>query len=382
MLATLFQRTQHCLSGFLQQGSQHSADPSLQRKAVQVNIGVLLMLGTVATFCLFFLHVGNEGLVLSGLVQIPWALATLVAVSYAQKRGHLNLARWLLLLGAMADAAAALMLAQGLVISVHCYYLLFATLPAVFFPASKWRDALLLSAMNLALFAFFEMHGWAPHPAVLSLPAETVHGLRVVMVVSCVLIVTFLMMQVEYSAVQKERELQQMASTDLLTQLPNLRAFRHSYGREVARAGREGLALTVGMLDVDHFKRINDAYGHPTGDHVLRVLAQLLREQLRASDLVARVGGEEFAVLMPQTELEQARLICERVRALVAEHRFGSSSQPLSISISIGLARLDVAAEDGAALRAADQALYQAKNEGRDRVVLHASGLAQGQRPS
>jgi len=377
MLAALYQRTKQSLLAFVQEGSQHTADPSLQRKAVQVNIGVLMMQATVLVFVLFFIAVGNEGLVLSGLVQIPWALATLLAVNRAHHAGHLNLARWFLMIGVMADAASALVLAQGVVIGIHFYYLLFAIVPAVFFPASKWREALLQALMSLALFAFFELHGWTPHPAMLSLGPETVHGLRVAMVISCVLIVAILMMQAEYSAVKKEAELQLMASTDSLTQLPNLRAFRQNYSREVARARREENPLIVGMLDVDHFKRINDAYGHHMGDHVLRVLAQLLSEQLRASDLVARVGGEEFALLMPQTELEQAQLICERVRVTVARHRFGTHSQPLNISISVGLAQLEPSDDEERVLRAADHALYQAKNEGRNRVVLYRPGLLQ-----
>ncbi|WP_197046968.1 GGDEF domain-containing protein [Paucibacter sp. KBW04] len=373
----LYQRTKQSLIAFMQEGCQHTADPSLQRKAVQVNIGVLMMQATVLVFLLFFLGVGNEGLILSGLVQIPWSLATLVAVNRAQHAGHLNLARWFLLLGVMADAASALMLAQGQVIGIHFYYLLFAIVPTVFFPASKWREALLLSGLNLAMFAFFELHDWTPHPAMLTLSAETVHAMRVVMVISCVLIVAFLMIQAEYSAVKKEAELQRMASTDSLTQLPNLRAFRQNYSREVARARREDSPLIVGMLDVDHFKRINDAYGHPMGDHVLRLLAQVLSEQLRASDLVARVGGEEFALLMPQTELEQAQLICERLRITVSRHRFGTVSQPLAISVSIGLARLEAADDEEQVLRAADKALYQAKNEGRNRVVLYRPGFVQ-----
>ncbi|RQO60601.1 hypothetical protein DBR47_09680 [Paucibacter sp. KBW04] len=377
MLAMLYQRTKQSLIAFMQEGCQHTADPSLQRKAVQVNIGVLMMQATVLVFLLFFLGVGNEGLILSGLVQIPWSLATLVAVNRAQHAGHLNLARWFLLLGVMADAASALMLAQGQVIGIHFYYLLFAIVPTVFFPASKWREALLLSGLNLAMFAFFELHDWTPHPAMLTLSAETVHAMRVVMVISCVLIVAFLMIQAEYSAVKKEAELQRMASTDSLTQLPNLRAFRQNYSREVARARREDSPLIVGMLDVDHFKRINDAYGHPMGDHVLRLLAQVLSEQLRASDLVARVGGEEFALLMPQTELEQAQLICERLRITVSRHRFGTVSQPLAISVSIGLARLEAADDEEQVLRAADKALYQAKNEGRNRVVLYRPGFVQ-----
>ncbi|MBB4842515.1 diguanylate cyclase (GGDEF)-like protein [Paucibacter oligotrophus] len=376
MLAMLYQRTKQSLLAFLQEGSQHSADPSLQRKAVQLNIGVLMMQATVLAFTLFFFALGNEGLILSGLVQIPWSLATLVAVNRAQHAGHLNLARWFLMLGVMADAASALMLAQGLVIGIHFYYLLFAIVPTVFFPASRWRESLLQSVLNLGLFAFFEIHGWTPHPAMLNLGPETVHVLRVAMVISCVLIVAFLMIQAEYSAVKKEAELQLMASTDLLTQLPNLRAFRQNYSREVARARREDSPLIVGMLDVDHFKRINDVYGHPVGDHVLRLLAQVLSEQLRASDLVARVGGEEFALLMPQTELEQAQQICERLRITVSRHRFGTVSQPLAISISIGLARLEPGDDEERVLRAADKALYQAKNEGRNRVVLHRAGLA------
>lgn len=162
------------------------------------------------------------------------------------------------------------------------------------------------------------------------------------------------------------RTLSELATTDALTGLRNRRAFGHSLQQELAMVGRRQTPLSLLVLDVDHFKRINDRFGHETGDQVLTAIAQILSGCARASDIVARVGGEEFAVILPNTDAAGAREAAERMRAAVA----GATHLVQPASISIGGATLQDA-EDARSLYArADAALYAAKAHGRNCVVL------------
>ena len=131
------------------------------------------------------------------------------------------------------------------------------------------------------------------------------------------------------------------------------------------------------MLDLDHFKRVNDTLGHPAGDAALRHLAKLLRTALRGGDVAARIGGEEFAVWLPGADLALGLEVAERLRALVAERpfRFGGAEHPLSISCGVSACPVPIPQPDNL-MATADAALYQAKREGRNRVV--ASGQKSG----
>jgi two-component system cell cycle response regulator len=124
------------------------------------------------------------------------------------------------------------------------------------------------------------------------------------------------------------------------------------------------------MTDIDHFKTVNDTYGHPAGDVVLRGVAQMLREQARDTDVVARYGGEEFAVVMPETDLGGAQVIAERLREAVAARIFHTEVGPVRVTLSVGLA---ASPQDGtemdALVQLADQCLFQAKRAGRNQVV-------------
>lgn len=161
------------------------------------------------------------------------------------------------------------------------------------------------------------------------------------------------------------RALSEMATTDPLTGVANRRAFDHSLQLELAIVERRGTPLSLLMLDVDHFKRINDTFGHEGGDKVLVAIAQMLNGCARVIDVVARVGGEEFAVILPNTDAEGAQEVAERMRIAVARSNW--LGQPTTISI--GVATLQEK-EDAASLYArADAALYAAKTSGRDRVV-------------
>jgi diguanylate cyclase (GGDEF)-like protein len=163
--------------------------------------------------------------------------------------------------------------------------------------------------------------------------------------------------------------------TDALTGVANRRYCERRLQGEIERWRRRGEPLTCMLVDVDHFKSINDRHGHQTGDAVLKEIAGLLAQELRAADVLARYGGEEFILLLPNATLPQALAIAERVRERVARHSFALRAAPLRVTVSIGVAALGgaPAESDGAVgeqlVQAADAALYRAKEGGRNRVV-------------
>jgi diguanylate cyclase (GGDEF)-like protein len=167
--------------------------------------------------------------------------------------------------------------------------------------------------------------------------------------------------------------LSQLAVTDGLTGLYNHRYFYERLALEVERSQRNGLPLSLLMIDVDHFKQYNDRLGHPAGDEVLKTISRMLGDGRRANDIVCRYGGEEFVVLLVETSRFEAAKIAERLRHKISTHAFAeASAQPLGrLSVSIGVATSPDDGSDGATLvRAADQAMYAAKNAGRDLVVI------------
>ncbi len=165
-------------------------------------------------------------------------------------------------------------------------------------------------------------------------------------------------------------ELERHATQDGLTGLFNRRHFLARAENEIRRHQRTERPLAFLMLDIDHFKQVNDLHGHPTGDRALRAVAETCAETVRGTDKVGRLGGEEFALLLPETPLDEALLVAERVRRRVADIvLLADNGQPLPLRVSIGvsLLRLPTDTIDALILRA-DQALYRAKHLGRDRV--------------
>ena len=169
-----------------------------------------------------------------------------------------------------------------------------------------------------------------------------------------------------------QEQLKEQAVRDPLTGLYNRRFLDSIVGRELARAEREGLSMAVMMIDVDHFKKVNDRYGHPGGDEVLRKLAALLVEKVRVIDVPCRYGGEEFLLLLPSMAQEFALVRAEQCRKAFAELAVQSGADSIRATISIGIACYPQHGESFAELtRCADVALYRAKQEGRNRVVLY-----------
>ncbi|MBS0013110.1 MAG: GGDEF domain-containing protein [Desulfobacterales bacterium] len=185
------------------------------------------------------------------------------------------------------------------------------------------------------------------------------------------LLVTALVLLINALVINRfQRQLDELATADDLTGISNRRAFFRQAQRDVAQAGRYGTPVSLLIIDVDHFKRVNDALGHEIGDLVLKAVADQIRNTIRENDLAGRMGGEEFAVILPRTDLDAACAAAERLRRAVAGIRmqdFGMSSEELTVSIGVG-ARQDAYTDLNELMRMAGLGLYEAKKCGKNRV--------------
>ncbi|MDH7944340.1 GGDEF domain-containing protein [Pseudohongiella sp. SYSU M77423] len=169
---------------------------------------------------------------------------------------------------------------------------------------------------------------------------------------------------------QLEKELKWQAQTDPLTGLFNRRQYELLFNQEMASARRNKTPLTLGLIDLDHFKAINDKYGHDLGDHVLCQVADILQQPLRDSDIIGRFGGEEFIIILPRTDVDQARVVAERMRLALSETIISHQGQTVVVSATFALAELTPEDKDiNSVIRRADDALYEGKDSGRNCVV-------------
>ncbi|MBP9694624.1 MAG: GGDEF domain-containing protein, partial [Alphaproteobacteria bacterium] len=169
-----------------------------------------------------------------------------------------------------------------------------------------------------------------------------------------------------------ENELRRLATVDPLTGCFNRRRFLELANMEFVRAERYNLSLCVMMLDIDHFKSINDTFGHAVGDEALIKLAKVVKGMIRDTDIFGRFGGEEFALLLPNTNLVDGQKIAERVREAIGGIKLSSNEDVICFTVSIGLTHYLVKMDDtiSKALQRADEALYVAKKSGRNKVIL------------
>lgn len=171
---------------------------------------------------------------------------------------------------------------------------------------------------------------------------------------------------------EKNRQLEELSNTDELTKLANRRHFMEMASIELLRAQRYEKPLSCILLDLDHFKRVNDTHGHLAGDEVLREVAKVIRRDLRRHDLAARYGGEEMILLLPETDAAGAESVAQRYRRSIASLEIQYGGERIPVSASFGVAAFPTHASENLEhlIGAADQALYAAKEQGRNRVVL------------
>jgi diguanylate cyclase (GGDEF)-like protein len=167
---------------------------------------------------------------------------------------------------------------------------------------------------------------------------------------------------------QYHETIYRMTIVDGLTGIYNKRYLVEQLDRELSRAARHGRPLTLVICDIDHFKRVNDEFGHLAGDQVLKEVAQLLKNRIRPDDVIARYGGEELAIILPETDLAGGVRIAEDLRRMIAAQMFAFEADEIHVTISCGVAQLDAEWRSHDFVRAADQRLYEAKRTGRNRV--------------
>jgi len=170
--------------------------------------------------------------------------------------------------------------------------------------------------------------------------------------------------------VQRARQLSDLMSQDSLTGLLKHTHIKQQLETELSRAKRLGSTLSYVMIDIDHFKKVNDTYGHMTGDRVIKSLSRMLQHRLRKTDSIGRYGGEEFALVLPDTDINNAKIIVEEIQKQFSEIKFLYKDEEFNVTLSAGIASFP-AIEKGAAINmAADKALYKAKNQGRNCTVI------------
>jgi len=180
--------------------------------------------------------------------------------------------------------------------------------------------------------------------------------------------------ELQEQLIAAREQLRVEATHDALTGLLNRAAFFDSFNKEISRARRYRTSIALVMADLDHFKAVNDRYGHPTGDLVLRETARRLRASLRAFDVIGRYGGEEFVVAAPDCSMNDALALAERFRTSICARPIEAPGGPVSLTMSVGVAATADMNEADRLVRVADEALYRAKYGGRNKVELEVVG--------
>jgi diguanylate cyclase (GGDEF)-like protein len=176
---------------------------------------------------------------------------------------------------------------------------------------------------------------------------------------------------------EKNRRLEKLAHIDGLTEVYNHRYFQNYLEKEVSRADRNEKSISLVMIDVDHFKAFNDVHGHLAGDFILKELCRLIQGKLREYDLLSRYGGEEFAVVLPETEKADAETVAEKLRQSIEDHLFAGPEGEYQITVSMGVASIQPVKDTfkrNDLIDFADRAMYESKRKGRNRVTVYASG--------
>ena len=347
---------------------------------VDTAYGRRLIVNTNAVAAVFFVAILAHAVILiSPPVDMPQAAAvalltalSLIAVPWLNARGRHRVAPLLAIGISIAGLLAEIVFFDGVALSLHFNFLLIAGLAVIFVGLDKPLRLGAVLSLNLLLFLLCETGVIAHINRTVVIGDDAVRLLRFTTILSVVITVSVFLVLSERTARRSETALERLAATDSLTGIPNRMSFINATRREIARTERAGESLALMVMDIDYFKRINDTHGHPVGDDVLRIVGQGLASLLRSQDLVARVGGEEFAICCSGTEGQSLLELCERIRRHFGESVVRTYRGDVSLTVSIGVAEREPGEPYEALFARADAALYASKRGGRNQVTAAA----------
>ncbi len=275
------------------------------------------------------------------------------------------------------------MLLMGTEVVAHCvtsvivvgwnagfhFYLIPAILIILANQLSHWWIKIVYAALTCAIYVWLDLQYRNATPLHLldALELARLHTFNLLLMLGMLSGLTVVYVRLVNAA---EKRLHELATTDTLTQLMNRRSVLQALEREQARRVRKPTPMALILVDIDHFKKVNDTWGHNMGDWALAAVAGVLKEGLREMDFVARWGGEEFLVVLPLADAETAWPVAERLRLMISQLRFVTAEHPLRVTATLGLTQVGIDEPVHLAIQRADAALYRGKNEGRNRVVV------------
>lgn len=348
----------------LEWGCEHATCAADRRKILNTNIAALIATLSVLFYGLIYLATQNTAMVKAALVSFPFC-AVYAAVPWLNRQGYVQRAAWLICFALIGLVFSIMWVAQGTYLELHYYFLLLGLVPSMFFSLQQWRALAFLFVLSICLFVYAEYVRIAPDAAMYALPQWLVSTMRAAYKATTLLTMLFVVLLAEYSASTNETRLETLSTTDRLTGVANRLRLDAALEQEFARRARQNNFFSIILLDVDHFKRVNDTHGHPVGDTVLVEVSTVLRQHVRPYDLVGRWGGEEFLVVCSDTPADAAASVAEKLRAALQAHPIPVAG-PQTASFGVATYRAGDTIAD--MLQRADDALYRAKQAGRNRV--------------
>ena len=343
----------------------NNADSSDSRTYTVVRYAAYVGLPTHILLAITFALVSQPWLVLFNVVSIAvWLIAW-----FLNQRGH-HSAALQVMIGEIIVQSSVMVMTTGWEAGFQ-YYLL-CTIPVTLFNVylkngNALQQAAAISVLYLLLF-------WVSHAVEVTgftlAFLDTMHYINILVCVVAMTIISYFFRQASITNLDRMRH---VANTDFLTGLRNRRSMMALLEQQYSSAC-EGTSCALVLLDIDHFKTFNDTYGHDCGDYVLTEVAKVMQARLRSSDVVARWGGEEFLLMLPNTNAQGAFKVADAVRAAVEEKRMSFAGSAISVTVTLGIALAEKGEEDlEQVLKRADHALYEGKENGRNQVYSYVA---------
>lgn len=346
-------------------GCEHATCAADRRKIISSNIGALIGTFSVLFYGLIYLATQNSALINAALVSFPFC-AIYAAVPWLNRKGYLQWAAWLICFSLIGLVFSIMWVAQGTYLDLHYYFLILGIVPIMFFSLQQWRVLAFMLVLSICLFAYAENFSIDPDPAMYTLPQWLVDTMRAAYKVSSFLTMLFAVWLTEHNASTSEARLEILSATDRLTGVANRLRIDVVLDQEFARSQRGDGCFALILLDIDHFKSVNDTYGHSVGDAVLVAVSALIKKNIRAQDLVGRWGGEEFLIICRDTTINTAQTLAEKLRSALQDHTIAVAGPKTA---SFGTTSFRAGDRIADMVNRADAALYRAKDAGRNRVA-------------